>query len=57
MTIDGDTTITPLSRESVLFAAGAVKEAVDMVMDDGNGIRKAFCAVRPPGFLFFGFVV
>ena len=45
--IDGDTFLSPGSWSAVERAAGAVVEAVDLVMrgDVGN----AFCAVRPPG--------
>ncbi len=45
--IDPDTYISEGSLESALFAAGAVMEAVDRCR---NGeIKRAFCAVRPPG--------
>ncbi|MSP44108.1 MAG: histone deacetylase family protein [Alphaproteobacteria bacterium] len=45
--IDGDTPISPGSGGAALLAAGAVVQAVDMVMR--GDIRNAFCAVRPPG--------
>lgn len=45
--IDGDTVVSPGSREAALRAAGAVTAAVDAVAD--GEARNAFCAVRPPG--------
>jgi acetoin utilization deacetylase AcuC-like enzyme len=45
--IDGDTIVSPGSREAALRAAGAVCAAVDAVV--GGEARNAFCAVRPPG--------
>ncbi len=45
--IDGDTVVSPGSREAALCAAGAVCAAVDMVLTEA--IPRAFCAVRPPG--------
>ena len=45
--IDGDTIVSPGSREAALRAAGAVCAAVDAVMS--GEARNAFCAVRPPG--------
>ncbi|MBX3453196.1 histone deacetylase family protein [Ferrovibrio sp.] len=45
--IDGDTVVSPGSREAALRAAGAVCAAVDAVM--AGEVRNAFCAVRPPG--------
>lgn len=61
-TIDGDTYLSPGSINAARRAAGAVVEAVDMVMS--GEVRNAFCAVRPPGhhaetaramgFCFFG---
>ncbi len=45
--IDGDTVVSPGSREAALRAAGAVTAAVDAVA--GGEARNAFCAVRPPG--------
>ena len=44
---DADTAVSPGSRDAVLRAAGAVVEAVDMVMK--GEVQNAFCAVRPPG--------
>jgi len=45
--IDGDTVVSPGSREAALRAAGAVFAAVDAVA--AGEARNAFCAVRPPG--------
>lgn len=45
--LDGDTPVSPGSREAALRAAGAVCAAVDEVAS--GGARRAFCAVRPPG--------
>ena len=44
---DADTSVSPGSRDAILRAAGAVVEAVDMVMK--GDVQNAFCAVRPPG--------
>jgi acetoin utilization deacetylase AcuC-like enzyme len=44
---DPDTRASPRSYEAALFAAGAVLDAVDRVLEDE--IDRAFCAVRPPG--------
>lgn len=45
--IDGDTYLSSGSENAALRAAGAVCQAVDMVM--AGDINNAFCAVRPPG--------
>jgi acetoin utilization deacetylase AcuC-like enzyme len=45
--IDADTAMNRDSAEAALRAAGAVCAAVDAVM--AGEIRRAFCAVRPPG--------
>jgi acetoin utilization deacetylase AcuC-like enzyme len=45
--IDGDTIVSPGSREAALRAAGAVFSAVDAVA--AGEAKNAFCAVRPPG--------
>lgn len=45
--LDADTVLSPHSIEAALHAAGAVVAAVDEVLD--NKVKKAFCAVRPPG--------
>ena len=46
-TIDGDTSMNPDTLNSVLTAAGAAVDAVDLVMN--KTIASAFCATRPPG--------
>jgi acetoin utilization deacetylase AcuC-like enzyme len=63
--IDGDTFMMPETLNAARRAAGAVVQAVDMVMSGEVG--NAFCAIRPPGhhaetatamgFCFFGNVV
>lgn len=45
--IDDDTIMMDKSLDAALHAAGAVTDAVDLVMK--NETRSAFCAVRPPG--------
>ena len=45
--IDPDTAMNPHSLEAALHAAGAVVQAVDLVM--GGEVSSAFCSVRPPG--------
>lgn len=45
--LDGDTALSPGSREAALLAAGAGMAGVDWVMAAED--RRAFCAVRPPG--------
>lgn len=45
--LDGDTYMSENSLEASLSAAGAVIEAVERCKN--NEIRRAFCAVRPPG--------
>ena len=45
--LDPDTMASPGSAEAALRAAGAGIGAVDAVID--GSIRRAFCAVRPPG--------
>src|SRR5262245_16526503 len=44
---DADTAVSPGSRDAILRAAGAVIEAVDMVIK--GEVQNVFCAVRPPG--------
>ncbi len=44
---DPDTYLSAGSYEAALHAAGAVMEAVQQCRD--NGMRRVFCAVRPPG--------
>jgi acetoin utilization deacetylase AcuC-like enzyme len=45
--LDGDTIVSPGSREAALRAAGACFAAVDAVVS--GEADNAFCAVRPPG--------
>jgi acetoin utilization deacetylase AcuC-like enzyme len=45
--LDPDTWLGPGSAEAALCAAGAGVAAVDAVL--GGEVRRAFCAVRPPG--------
>lgn len=45
--IDGDTVMSPGSLAAALDAAGALCQAVDLVM--AGEADKVFCAVRPPG--------
>jgi acetoin utilization deacetylase AcuC-like enzyme len=45
--LDPDTLMSPASLEAAIRAAGAVCAAVDAVMS--GEIKRAFCAVRPPG--------
>jgi len=45
--LDGDTLMNPFSYPAALRAAGAVVEAVDLVMT--GAVENAFCCVRPPG--------
>jgi acetoin utilization deacetylase AcuC-like enzyme len=63
--IDGDTFLSPGTLAAARRGAGALVEAVDMVL--GGEVRNAFCAIRPPGhhaetrtamgFCYFGNVV
>ncbi len=45
--LDADTALAPHSLEAARHAAGAVVAAVDAVCQ--GALRRAFCAVRPPG--------
>jgi len=45
--LDGDTVVSPGSKDAALRAAGALVAATDAVM--GGEAANAFCAVRPPG--------
>ena len=45
--LDGDTTVSALSFEAALRAAGGVLEACERVL--AGEWKNAFCAVRPPG--------
>ena len=46
--LDADTVLSSGSAEAALRAAGATVAAVDAVLAHGQ-VRRAFCAVRPPG--------
>ena len=48
LALDDDTRISPGSIEAALHTAGAGVAAVDEVCGPGS-VRRAFCAVRPPG--------
>jgi len=45
--LDPDTSMNPKSLSAALHAAGAVVKATDLVLE--GPVRRAFCAVRPPG--------
>jgi len=45
--LDGDTVISPNSKDAIFDAAGSVIAAIDGV--ENKEFRNAFCAVRPPG--------
>ena len=45
--LDGDTIISPGSKEATLDAVGSIVTAIDAV--ENNEFQNAFCAVRPPG--------
>lgn len=45
--LDDETIMMPQTLEAALYAAGAVVQGVDMVMD--KKASAVFCAVRPPG--------
>ncbi len=45
--IDPDTSMNASSLSAALRAAGALVQATDLVM--GGKVKRAFCAVRPPG--------
>jgi acetoin utilization deacetylase AcuC-like enzyme len=45
--LDGDTIISPGTWEAAIHAAGAVCHAVEDII--AGKIKRAFCAVRPPG--------
>lgn len=45
--IDADTAMNPHTLDAALHAAGAVVQAVDLVL--GGAAGSAFCGVRPPG--------
>jgi len=45
--LDGDTIVSPGSKEATLDAVGSIITAIDGV--ENNEFKNAFCAVRPPG--------
>jgi acetoin utilization deacetylase AcuC-like enzyme len=45
--LDPDTYMSKGSLEAALYAAGSVKTAVEVCKE--KGLRRVFCAVRPPG--------
>ena len=47
--IDSDTLIGPHTLEAALHAAGAVIQAVDLVLSKPPQINSVFCNIRPPG--------
>lgn len=47
--LDADTIVSSGSWSAAIQAVGAVTDAVTLVTDDNEPVKKAFCAVRPPG--------
>ncbi len=47
VSLDSDTTLSPMSLEALLRSPGGVISAIEMV--NNNKIKNAFCVVRPPG--------
>lgn len=47
--IDADTIMNPATLQAARLAAGAGILAVDLIMNPHSNVRRAFCAVRPPG--------
>ena len=45
--LDGDTILSPGSKEATMDAVGSIITAIDSVMN--KEFKNAFCAVRPPG--------
>ena len=45
--LDGDTVISPGSKDAIIDAVGSIIVAIDGVQN--NEFKNAFCAVRPPG--------
>lgn len=45
--IDQDTILMSKSLDAMLYAAGAVKDAVDLI--EAGQTQSAFCSIRPPG--------
>jgi acetoin utilization deacetylase AcuC-like enzyme len=47
--VDPDTAMNPRTMDSALRAAGAAVLATDLVLSAAGSVKRAFCAVRPPG--------
>jgi acetoin utilization deacetylase AcuC-like enzyme len=47
--VDPDTAMNPRSMDAALRAAGAAVLATDLVLAKASPVKRAFCAVRPPG--------
>jgi acetoin utilization deacetylase AcuC-like enzyme len=47
--LDPDTAMNAFTLQAATLAAGAGITAVDEILSGESGIRRAFCAVRPPG--------
>ena len=45
--LDGDTIVSPGSKDAIIDAVGSIISAIDGVMN--NDFKNAFCVVRPPG--------
>ena len=45
--MDGDTVVSPGSKEATFDAVGSIISAIDGVIN--KDFKNAFCAVRPPG--------
>ena len=45
--LDGDTVVSPGSKDAVFDAAGSTIKAIDGI--ESNNFKNAFCVVRPPG--------
>ena len=45
--LDADTSLGPMTVNAAELAAGAVRDAVELVLRGDS--RRAFCAIRPPG--------
>jgi acetoin utilization deacetylase AcuC-like enzyme len=47
--VDPDTAMNPHTMDAALRAAGAAVLATELVLAPGESVKRAFCAVRPPG--------
>lgn len=45
----GDTVVSPESEKIARSVAGGILNATDAICESGNPVKRAFCAVRPPG--------